>query len=59
MKILVAGATGFIGKKLVKNLNEKGHKIVVLTRNTETARFHTPIHCELHQCENRWPVYVL
>ena len=49
MKILVAGATGFIGKKLVKNLNEKGHKIVVLTRNTETARFHIPIHCELHQ----------
>ena len=49
MKILVAGATGFIGKKLVKTLDEKGHEIVVLTRNRETARFHIPIHCEIQQ----------
>ena len=31
MKILVTGATGFIGKELVKKLDEKGHEIVVLT----------------------------
>ena len=49
MKILVAGATGFIGKKLVKTLDQKGHEIVVLTRNRETARFHIPIHCEIQQ----------
>jgi uncharacterized protein len=49
MKILIAGATGFIGKKLVKKLDEKGHEIVVLTRNKETARFHIPIHCEIQQ----------
>jgi len=49
MKILVAGGTGFIGKKLVKKLYEKGHEIKVLTRNQETARFHIPIHCEIHQ----------
>ena len=49
MKILIAGATGFIGKELVKKLDKKGHEIVVLTRNQETARFHIPIHCEIHQ----------
>ena len=49
MKILVAGATGFIGKELVKKLDEKGHEIIVLTRNRETARFHIPIYCEIHQ----------
>ncbi|MAR70494.1 MAG: TIGR01777 family protein [Nitrospina sp.] len=49
MKILVTGATGFIGKELVKKLDEKGHDIVVLTRNKETARFHIPIYCEVHE----------
>ena len=49
MKILMAGATGFIGKKLVKKLDEKGHEILVLTRNRETARFHIPIYCEIHE----------
>ena len=49
MKILVAGGTGFIGKKLVKQLYEKGHEIIVLTRNRETARFHIPIHCQNQQ----------
>ena len=45
---MVTGATGFVGKELVKKLNEKGHEIVVLTRNPETARFHLPIHCDIH-----------
>jgi len=49
MKILIAGATGFIGKELIKKLDEKGHEIVVLTRNRETARFHIPVHCEIQQ----------
>ncbi|MBT6296434.1 MAG: TIGR01777 family protein, partial [Nitrospina sp.] len=49
MKILIAGATGFIGKELIKKLDGKGHEIVVLTRNSETARFHIPIHCEIQQ----------
>ena len=30
MKILVAGATGFIGKELLKKLDAKGHEIIVL-----------------------------
>ena len=33
MKIVVAGGTGFIGKKIVQSLNEKDFTIFVLTRN--------------------------
>ena len=32
MKILVTGATGLIGKYLVRKLKEKGHEIAILTR---------------------------
>lgn len=32
MKILVTGATGLIGKYLVRKLKENGHEIVILTR---------------------------
>ena len=46
MKVLVAGATGFIGKELLKWLSEKGYEIVLLTRNPDSARFRIPIHCE-------------
>lgn len=34
MKILVTGATGFIGKNLVKALTEKGHEVVCVVRKT-------------------------
>jgi uncharacterized protein len=47
MKVMVTGATGFIGKELIKRLNEKGHEIAILTRNPESARFHLPVHCEI------------
>ena len=47
MKVLVAGATGFVGKKLVKDLKDKGHEIVVLTRNVDAARFRVPVYCEI------------
>jgi uncharacterized protein (TIGR01777 family) len=38
MKIIVTGATGFIGKALVKELLQRGHKVVALTRGLEGAR---------------------
>ena len=44
---MVTGATGFIGKELIKRLNEMGHEIVVLTRNSDSARFRVPVHCEV------------
>ena len=34
MKIIVAGGTGFLGKKIVSSLADKGHNVCVLTRNT-------------------------
>ena len=33
MKIIVAGGTGFLGKKIVSSLANKGHNVCVLTRN--------------------------
>ena len=32
MKILITGATGLIGKYLVRKLEKNGHEIVILTR---------------------------
>jgi len=58
MKVMVTGATGFIGKELIKKLNRKGHEIVVLTRNSESAKFHIPVHCEIvtwNPCKDSLP----
>jgi uncharacterized protein (TIGR01777 family) len=38
MKVAITGATGFVGSRLVQRLHGKGHKIVVLTRNTAFAQ---------------------
>lgn len=38
MHILIFGATGFIGKSLVKQLNAKGYKIQVVSRNYQNAK---------------------
>jgi uncharacterized protein (TIGR01777 family) len=35
MQITIFGATGFIGKELVKHLIEKDHKVTIITRNKE------------------------
>lgn len=37
MRILVTGATGFIGKHLVQQLKTLNHEVIVLTRNKEQA----------------------
>ena len=38
MDVLVAGATGFIGRALVAFLKGKGHRIRALVRDSELAR---------------------
>ncbi|MBY0469629.1 TIGR01777 family oxidoreductase [bacterium] len=42
MKILMTGATGFIGSKLGQRLVADGHSLVVLTRDPESARKKLP-----------------
>jgi uncharacterized protein len=37
MKVAVAGATGFVGSRLVERLLAEGHQVVVLTRNAANA----------------------
>ncbi|HHP7243503.1 MAG TPA: NAD-dependent epimerase/dehydratase family protein, partial [Elainellaceae cyanobacterium] len=38
MKVAVTGATGFVGTRLVERLQNEGHQILVLTRNSTHAR---------------------
>lgn len=38
MKVAIAGATGFVGSRLVQRLHQEGHTVLVLTRNTSFAQ---------------------
>ncbi|MBD2360907.1 TIGR01777 family protein [Anabaena minutissima FACHB-250] len=38
MKIAITGATGFVGSRLVERLHQQSHQILILTRNTTSAR---------------------
>jgi len=38
MKIAIAGATGFVGSRLVERLQAEGHQVLVLTRNPSAAQ---------------------
>lgn len=38
MRVLVTGATGFIGRLVCARLADRGHQLVVLSRNPEAAR---------------------
>jgi uncharacterized protein (TIGR01777 family) len=45
MKILITGATGFVGRQVILHLRDRGHAIVVLTRDSEKAPVRLPIAC--------------
>jgi uncharacterized protein len=49
MKILVAGASGFIGNALLKKLADRKHEIVVLTRSLEKSAFQLPVLCKAYE----------
>jgi uncharacterized protein len=38
MKIAIAGATGFVGSRLVERVQQAGHQVLVLTRNPAKAQ---------------------
>lgn len=47
MKILIAGATGLIGRKLGVSLAKKGHRLWVISRNEDKARELLPFPCDV------------
>lgn len=52
MKILVTGATGLVGKKLVKRLCSLGHEVVATTRNADKAKSLLPSEAKIVEWEN-------
>ncbi|MGP0566019.1 MULTISPECIES: TIGR01777 family oxidoreductase [unclassified Nitrospina] len=49
MKILVTGATGFVGQQLLPLLKNAGHEISVLTRDPEGAVVRLPVLCRRYK----------
>lgn len=49
MRVLVTGATGFIGRELLLLLKEKGYDITVLTRDLESSGVRLPVLCDVYQ----------
>jgi uncharacterized protein (TIGR01777 family) len=48
MKVLVTGATGFVGKRVVKQLLDQGDEVVVLTRNIAKGALELGKRCQYH-----------
>lgn len=53
MRVIVTGATGFIGGALVRALLQRGDSVVALTRNVESARGRLPPGVEAVQWNGR------
>lgn len=56
MRVLITGATGFIGKPLVGRLVQQGHEVVALVRSPEKAQTQIPFPCEFHRWDAAEPV---
>ena len=51
MKILLTGATGFIGGKLAQRLSQEGHELVILTRDAHRASTQLGLPCQAIACD--------
>lgn len=49
MRIAITGATGFIGRRLVRRLLGDGHTVVTFTRDAGRARAALPVRCEVER----------
>ncbi len=56
MRVLITGATGFIGKPLVGRLVQQGHEIVALVRSPEKAKSQLAVPCRFHRWDAAEPV---
>jgi uncharacterized protein YbjT (DUF2867 family) len=49
MKVLVAGASGFVGRRLCPALEEAGHQVRAMTRRPETySGAGEPVRADVH-----------
>jgi NAD dependent epimerase/dehydratase family enzyme len=53
MRVVVTGATGFIGRRLVDRLIEAGHTVTALSRDGERARAVLPVRCQVRIWDGR------
>lgn len=51
MKILMTGATGLIGKQLSEKLVEKGHQLIIVSRNADKARKICKFNCDIIEAD--------
>jgi len=54
-RIVIAGASGFIGRALVRELAERGYQVVALTRNAEASRGRFPAGVAAVEWDGRTP----
>lgn len=47
MRVLVTGATGLVGRRLVKRLLDSGHETVAVSRNVGDAAVSLPVRCAI------------
>jgi uncharacterized protein YbjT (DUF2867 family) len=56
VKVLVAGASGFVGRRLCPALAEAGHEVIAMTRHPDRYKgVGTPVHADVHDAPTLRP----